>query len=158
MIWPLLLILGSVQAARQAPLPNIVFILVDDLGEAGVPFNNPLLQGDARTALREEGVLLRRHYVYKFCSPTRGSLLSGRYPFRLGNTRSNFIPWSRPDCLNTAFDLLPQRLRRLGYSTAHVGKWVCHTQTRPLVRLVSTHSHSVVPCLPANDNEASRLP
>lgn len=31
------------------------------------------------------------HSPRQFCSPTRGSFLSGRYPFRLGNTRSNFI-------------------------------------------------------------------
>ena len=53
---------------------------------------------------------------------TRGSILSGRFPFRLGNTRSNFIPWSRPDGLNTDFDTLPLRLKTLGFSTHHVGK------------------------------------
>ena len=87
-------------------------------------YANPEARTPTLNRLALEGVRLERHYVYKFCSPTRGSLLSGRYPFRLGNTRSNFIPWSRPDCLNTQFDLLPQRLNRLGYKTAHVGKWV----------------------------------
>jgi arylsulfatase A-like enzyme len=47
---------------------------------------------------------------------------SGRLPYRLGNTRSNFIPWSRPDGLNLGFDTVPLRLKRQGYSTHHVGK------------------------------------
>ena len=68
-------------------------ILVDDLGHSGVAFNNPNVLGPRVTELRNEGLLLSSSYVYKFCSPTRGSLLSGRYPFRTGNTRSNFIPW-----------------------------------------------------------------
>ena len=110
--------------AAASNYPNIVFILVDDLGESGVPFNNPLItptahaakqspQGSGVAALREEGLLLTRHYVYKFCSPTRGSVLTGRYPFRLGSMRSNFIPWSRPDGLDLELDLLPQRLKAL---------------------------------------------
>lgn len=101
----------------------MVIILVDDLGHAGVQWNNPNVTGPRVQELRDSGILLSRNYVYKFCSPTRGSLLSGRYPFRTGNTRSNFIPWSRPDGLNLGFNLLQQRLSDLGYSTHHVGKW-----------------------------------
>eukprot|EP00040_Diaphanoeca_grandis_P039759 m.260069 g.260069 ORF g.260069 m.260069 type:complete len:510 (+) comp39157_c0_seq1:85-1614(+) len=109
--------------AANTTTPNVVFILVDDLGEAGVRMNNENLLGTKVTELKEAGIYLSRHYVYKFCSPTRGSLLSGRYPFRLGNTRSNFIPWSRPDGLNLEFNTLQLRLQALGYSTHHVGKW-----------------------------------
>ena len=99
---------------------NIVMILVDDLGHGGIEANNPYVVGPRVTELKQEGLYLSRHYVYKFCSPTRGSFLSGRYPYRLGNTRSNFIPWSRPDGLNTDFETLPLRLRSRGYSTHHV--------------------------------------
>ena len=137
-------------AAAGSSYPNIVFILVDDLGESGVAFNNPHVLGPRVRELREEGLLLSRHYVYKYCSPTRGSMLTGRYPWRLGSMRSNFIPWSRPDGLRPDFDLLPQRLKSLPplggeaarggsgsgsggsgsgsgsggtYATHHVGKW-----------------------------------
>ena len=87
-----------------------MFILVDDLGESGVAFNNPHVLGPRVRELREEGLLLSRHYVYKYCSPTRGSMLTGRYPWRPGSMRSNFIPWSRSGGLRPDFDLLPQRL------------------------------------------------
>eukprot|EP00039_Didymoeca_costata_P016751 m.304989 g.304989 ORF g.304989 m.304989 type:complete len:479 (-) comp16443_c7_seq15:834-2270(-) len=102
---------------------NIVFILVDDLGEAGIMNNNPYVKGPRVQELVDNGILMTRAYVYKFCSPTRGSMLSGRYPFRLGNTRSNFIPWSRADGLNLDFDTIPLRLQKAGYLTYHVGKW-----------------------------------
>ena len=85
--------------------------------------NNPLVKGPRVAELQAEGLYLSRHYVYKFCSPTRGSFLSARYPFRLGNTKSNFIPWSRPDGLELGFDTLPLRLKKLQYNTHHVGKW-----------------------------------
>ena len=41
----------------------------------------------------------------------------------MGNMRSNFIPWSRPDGLNLNFTLLPAHLKTMGYNTYHVGKW-----------------------------------
>ena len=54
-------------AAAGSSYPNIVFILVDDLGESGVAFNNPHVLGPRvreLRELREEGLLLSRHYVY----------------------------------------------------------------------------------------------
>lgn len=110
-------------AVTKKKMPNIVIMLVDDLGHSGVQWNNPNIIGPRVQELRDSGILLKRNYVYKFCSPTRGSFLSGRYAFRTGNTRSNFIPWSRPDGLNLGFNLLQHRLKALGYRTHHVGKW-----------------------------------
>ena len=108
--------------AASAP-PNIVMILVDDLGWGGIADNNPHVLGPRVSELKAESLSLTSHYVYKFCSPTRGSLLSGRYPMRLGSMKSNFIPWSRPDGLNPGFTLLPQRLAKRGFESHHVGKW-----------------------------------
>ena len=74
-------------ASAGSSYPNIVFILVDDLGESGVAFNNPHVLGPRVRELREEGLLLSRHFVYKYCSPTRGSMLTGRYPRPRGRTK-----------------------------------------------------------------------
>ena len=60
--------------------------------------------------------------TYKYCSPTRGSFLSGRLPFHLDATRCNIIPWTLLDGLNLEYTLLPQKLKTAGYSTHHVGK------------------------------------
>ena len=51
-------------------------------------------------------------------------MLTGRYPWRLGSMRSNFIPWSRPDGLRPDFDLLPRRLGGGGGSSTGVGRGV----------------------------------
>jgi arylsulfatase A-like enzyme len=113
----------NVSTAAGSTPPNILIFLVDDAGWSGVGFHNPTLATPSIDSLKDSGIFLDKHYVYKFCSPTRGSMMSGRYPFRMGNMRSNFIPWSRPDGLNLNFTLLPQHLKTLGYETHHVGKW-----------------------------------
>jgi len=61
--------------------------------------------------------------MYKYCSPSRSSLLSGRYPFHLAATRCNLIPSSIPEGLDLGYTLLPKHLARAGYVSRHVGKW-----------------------------------
>ena len=59
--------------------PHLIFTLADDLGNANVGWNTG---GKVLTphldALRKDGLGLDRHFVYKFCSPSRSSFLSGR--------------------------------------------------------------------------------
>ena len=71
--------------ASASNLPNIVMILVDDLGFADVGFNRA--EGDDPRGevvtpnidrLAGEGIALDRHYVFKMCTPTRTSFFSGR--------------------------------------------------------------------------------
>jgi len=84
---------GQAATSGRGATPNIVIVLVDDLGESGIADNNPHIQGRRVSELKAEGVYLSRHYVYKFCSPTRGSFLSGRYPFRcVSDTVCSGIP------------------------------------------------------------------
>lgn len=61
--------------------------------------------------------------TYKYCSPTRGSFLSGRLPYKLDATRCNIIPWTLLDGLDLEYELIPQKLKAAGYRTHHVGKW-----------------------------------
>lgn len=70
-----------------AKQPNIMFILVDDVGlgdvtpfaPPGAAFSTPYL---AKWA--SQGVLLRKMYTAPTCTPSRASLMTGRYPFDLG--------------------------------------------------------------------------
>ena len=73
--------------AGAPPSPHIVFLLADDLGWANVGPHRAVLAAspaEVRTpsidALVADGVELSRHYTFKFCSPTRSSLQSGRLP------------------------------------------------------------------------------
>merc|ERR1719230_2518542 len=78
----LLLACCSVSASM---LPNIVMLVMDDVGWADVSYHG----GDFATpnidrlALKE-GVRLERYYVQQVCSPTRSALVTGRYPFHTG--------------------------------------------------------------------------
>ena len=60
----------------SASKPNIVFVLVDDWGYADVGFRNPAIKTPNFDELAASGVLLNRHYVFKYCSSSRASLLT----------------------------------------------------------------------------------
>ena len=67
--------------------------------------------------------MLDRHYVYKYCAPTRGALLTGRYPYHLCATRCNLIPSTSPEGIDLGYTYLPKALASAGYVSHHVGKW-----------------------------------
>ncbi len=118
-----LVAMAAAELAVAAPPPNIVVILVDDLGVGDCGFSGGT---DVPTPhidrLAGEGTVCTQAYVTPSCSPTRAALLTGRYPSRFG------IEDNRPlDGPTAAMDsreiLLPEVLRRHGYRTALVGKW-----------------------------------
>ena len=100
--------------------PNIVFVLVDDWGYADVGFRNPAIKTPNFDELAASGVLLNRHYVFKYCSPSRASLLTGRWPH---HTHQWNPPENSPVAVNINMTLLPAKLKQAGYKTYMVGKW-----------------------------------
>lgn len=106
-----------------ASRPNIVHIVVDDLGWKDVGFNGAT---DLRTPnidrLAAEGARLDAMYVQPMCTPTRAALMTGRYPFRYG-LQTSVIPSVSSYGLDTTEVLLPQVLKEAGYTTAIIGKW-----------------------------------
>ncbi len=107
---------------QAAGRPNIVYLLVDDLGYADCGFMGGT---DIRTPhidkLAKEGSILSSFYVQPVCSPTRAALLTGRYATRTGvyNVVRPGAPWGLPLAERT----LPEALREAGYRTAICGKW-----------------------------------
>ena len=117
--------LAAAQAAAQATPqaagpPNLVFILIDDLGWNDIGYHDSAVQTPTLDALAAGGVVLDRHYVYRYCSPTRASLLSGRLPHHAHQTNPG---GESPFGTNENMTLLPARLRAAGYRTAMRGKW-----------------------------------
>jgi len=114
--------------APQAPeRPNIVVILVDDLGVGDLScYGATDLQTPAVDRLVARGMKFSSAYANcPVCSPTRAALLSGCYPELVGvpgviRTHSPRDSWGylAPNSV-----LLPQELKRAGYRTACIGKW-----------------------------------
>src|SRR6476659_3183097 len=88
------LLVVQIGSAADAPKPNILFILTDDMGWADVSYHG----GDIKTpnidALAAQGVKLESFYVQPVCSPTRASLMTGRYPMRYGLQTGVVRPWA----------------------------------------------------------------
>jgi arylsulfatase A-like enzyme len=102
--------------------PHIVVILADDLGWNEVSWHNPAFLTPRMEALSAAGVRLAQSYVSPKCSPSRAALLTGHDPWRLGLQRGA-IERFQATGLNSSLPLLPELLRRGGYSTHLVGKW-----------------------------------
>ena len=102
--------------------PNIVFILADDLGWKDVGYHG----GDIKTPnidrLASAGTRLNQFYVQPVCSPTRSSLMTGRYPIRYGLQVGVIRPWAKHG-LALEERTLAEALKEVGYVTAICGKW-----------------------------------
>ena len=73
----------TAQAPMVAPKPHVLMLLLDDLGWHDVSWHNAELHTPNLARLKSLGIELDRHYAYRFCSPSRSSLLSGRLPFHV---------------------------------------------------------------------------
>ncbi len=108
--------------ASETKQPNIVFLLIDDLGYADCGFNGGLeIQTPNIDRLAKSGAILENLYVQPVCSPTRSAFLTGRYPTRTGvyTIVSPHASWGLPLGERTLADAL----RSAGYRTALTGKW-----------------------------------
>ena len=117
--------LSSVSYAAQPP--NVIMMVVDDLGWNDVGWRDSFKQiktPKLDAMVREEGALLTNYYVYRFCSPTRSTFMSGRYPWHIGQqTRMNLNPMPGIACgINLKYDFLPKVLKQKGYATWALGK------------------------------------
>jgi arylsulfatase A-like enzyme len=106
--------------------PNIIVILVDDMGYADVGFNGckdiPTPNIDR---IATNGVKFTNGYVtFSVCGPSRAGLLTGRYPQRFGYERN---PQYRPHDPNMGLpkeeNTLAKSLKQVGYTSGIIGKW-----------------------------------
>jgi arylsulfatase A-like enzyme len=99
--------------------PNVLFILVDDLGFGDVGYNGSEIATPNLDQMALDGMLLDRNYVYPVCSPTRAALLSGQNPLHMGITGPIDDNASLPPDLK----IMPGYFKDLGYQTHMIGKW-----------------------------------
>jgi arylsulfatase A-like enzyme len=139
-IWLLAMLPAIVQANEQQPsTPNILLILVDDLGFSDIGCFGGEIQTPNLDRLAERGIRFTNFYNTGRCWPTRAALMTGYYAQQVGfdsipgEPRTNRGP--RPGWA----PLLPERLKPLGYRCYHSGKW--HLDGLPLTAGSFDHSY-----------------
>jgi arylsulfatase A len=129
-----LVLLTSPLPAQERP-PNVVVFLVDDLGWRDLGcYGSSLYETPHIDRLAEQGMRFTSAYAAcHVCSPTRASILTGKYPARLGLTdwipgRRNFSFQALTNVKGTQHlpfeeETLAETLQAAGYTTAAIGKW-----------------------------------
>lgn len=118
----LLFLAFAATLTNAAPRPNMVFFLIDDLGYADCGFNGGTeIQTPNIDKLAAGGAIIENHYVQPVCSPTRASLMTGRYVSHTGvyTIVRPHAKWGLPLEERT----LANALKDAGYTTAITGKW-----------------------------------
>ena len=112
--------------ASQNKRPNVILIMADDMGYGDPGFmGNKIIKTPSLDAMAQNGLVFKRFYSQSpVCSPTRGSCLTGRHPYRYGIYSANV------GHLPTSEISLTQLLKGAGYVTGHFGKWHLGTLTK----------------------------
>jgi arylsulfatase A-like enzyme len=114
-----LVILGAgISCSKPDTPPNIILCMADDQGWGDMGYNgHPVILTPNFDLMAGEGMRFDRFYAAApVCSPTRGSVMTGRHPNRFG-------------CFSWGYTLRPQEvtlaeaLKQAGYVTGHFGKW-----------------------------------
>lgn len=119
----------STPTFAKPPRPNILFVFGDDIGYGDLgAFGNPTSVTPALDRMASDGAKLVQYYsAAAICSPSRGSLMTGRTFGRIGIWPGVLSPLSRGGLpLNET--TLATKLQRVGYRTGMCGKW--HLGTR----------------------------
>ncbi len=115
----LIVLFVSVALVRTlAERPNFILCMADDQGWGDTGYNgHPVLKTPVMDEMARTGLRFDRFYsAAAVCSPTRGSVMTGRHPNRFG-------------CFAWGYTLRPREitvaeaLKKAGYTTAHFGKW-----------------------------------
>lgn len=128
LLLPLWLVLSSGFSVHAAQTPNIIFILVDDMGWGDTSVNAgdgekssaaPRIQTPTLEKMARLGTQLRRHYTAApVCAPARASLFSGVHQGHAEVIRNNNF-----DAALENSHTLASVLKQAGYATALIGKW-----------------------------------
>jgi len=111
---------GRAQTAERKP--NIVFILVDNVGWGDFSVYGGTTPTPRIDQLAREGIRFNNYNVEAQCTPTRSAIMTGRHPVRSG-TSSVVPPATGPSGLNPWEYTIAELLSEAGYATALYGKW-----------------------------------
>lgn len=124
---------ASLMSESKDSPPNIVYIVVDDLGvmDVGAYNEHCFYETPSINALADSGMRFDRAYVTSpVCSPSRFSLMTGRYPSRahatdwfVGTRSGRFLPAVTNDRMPLEEITIAELLKNIGYKTFYAGKW-----------------------------------
>jgi arylsulfatase A-like enzyme len=130
----LLLLLVLAGIARAAERPNIILVLIDDMGLTDLScYGSKFYETPNIDQLARDGMKFTHAYsACTVCSPTRAALMTGKYPAALHLTdwiaghdrpaaRLRIPEWTKS--LPTDVPTLPGALKEAGYATCAIGKW-----------------------------------
>jgi arylsulfatase A-like enzyme len=112
-------------ASPTTEKPSVILCMTDDQGWGDTGYNgHPVLRTPNLDAMVQAGLRFNRFYSgAPVCSPTRGSCITGRHPYRYGIFSAN-VGHMRPEEITLA-----EALKTQGYVTGHFGKWHLGTLT-----------------------------
>ena len=117
--------------------PHLVFVFVDDFGfnnigiHASTQANSAEVLTPNLNNLAHEGIILDRHYTFKFCSPSRSAFHTGRNPIHVNVLNDNYFdfnasnPESGAQGIPRNMSTVAQKLADANYNTVAAGKWHC---------------------------------
>jgi len=124
---------SSAAPLAAAPRPHLVQMLIDDYGWFNVGFHqpspNPEVQTPSLDALVQAGVELDRAYIFKYCSPSRCALQTGRNPLQVNVLNDDMVVHNASDPVGgwagaaRNFTGIATKLAAAGYATHQIGKW-----------------------------------
>ena len=117
--------LAAFREKNDGKPPNIVYILIDDIGfgDLGIPELNAVrgYKTPAINKFSDDGMRFVRMYTEPSCTPTRVAFMTGRQPHRngMGNTAVDISGFGLAGKEVTLAEVLSD----VGYNTVHIGKW-----------------------------------
>ena len=118
---------------EKSSKPNVVFFLIDDLGYMDIEPNNPdtFYETPNINRIAASGMRFTDGYAANpVCSPTRYSIMTGKYPSRVdatnffaGKRSGRFLPAELNDRMPLSEVTLGEAFQEAGYKTAFLGKW-----------------------------------
>lgn len=113
----------------QTKKPNIIFVLVDDMGFSDLGCYGGEVKTPNIDRLADQGIKMRSFYNNARCCPTRASVLTGKYPHAVGMGHmvslptDTIQPGSYQGYLDHKYPTVAEELKKAGYNTYMTGKW-----------------------------------
>lgn len=131
----------SAEEQKTKVKPNIVIIVADDVGYKDVAYQGAEYPTPNIDWLANNGTIFTNFYTLPVCTQARVALMTGIFPHRM-SLHHKVIKENSKKAIPKSIEIIPERLKNIGYKTAIIGKWhLGHhsAEVRPLGRGFDYH-------------------